>query len=150
MIVVRDLRKEDLAALTNLLDDLNNALKVKHQFNEKDINLIYSDLSKYPEMYSNYVAIENDKVVGFLSMVCYKTFLHKGGTALINELVVAESHRNKGIGKLLIEKAIQLAESRRMDEIEVGTEVSNVKAQNFYKHAGFNEENVLLGMELEN
>ena len=34
--------------------------------------------------------------------------------------------------------------------IEVGTEVSNFRAQNFYKKAGFNEEYVLLlGIEFE-
>ena len=104
---------------------------------------------KYPEIYSNYVATENDKIVGFLSIVFYKTFLHKGGTALINELVVAEAHRNKGIGRRLIQKAIQSAKSRGMDEIEVGTEISNTIAQNFYKKVGFNEEHVLLGREFE-
>ena len=34
-----------------------------------------------------------------------------------------------------------------MDEIEVGIEISNIKTQNLYKKAGFNEEYVLLGKE---
>lgn len=149
MIIIRDLGKEDLISLKVLLDDLNNAIKFKHEINEKDLNSIYVNIDKYPEIYSNYVAIENDKIVGFLSIVFYKTFLHKGGTALINELIIAETHRNKGIGKKLIQKAIQSAKSRGMDEIEVGTEITNTKAQNFYKKTGFNEEYVLLGREFE-
>jgi len=149
MIIIRDLGKEDLISLKVLLDDLNNAIKFKHEINEKDLNSVYVNIDKYPEIYSNYVAIENDKIVGFLSIVFYKTFLHKGGTALINELIVAETHRNKGIGKKLIQKAIKSAKSRGMDEIEVGTEITNTKAQNFYKKAGFNEEYVLLGREFE-
>ena len=149
MIIIRDLGKEDLISLKVLLDDLNNAVKFKHEINEKDLNSVYVNIDKYPEIYSNYVAIENDKIVGFLSIVFYKTFLHKGGTALINELIVAETHRNKGIGKKLIQKAIESAKSRGMDEIEVGTEITNTKAQNFYKKTGFNEEYVLLGREFE-
>jgi len=149
MIIIRDLGKEDLISLKVLLDDLNNAIKFKHEINEKDLNSVYVNIDKYPEIYSNYVAIENDKIVGFLSIVFYKTFLHKGGTALINELIVAETHRNKGIGKKLIQKAIESAKSRGMDEIEVGTEITNTKAQNFYKKTGFNEEYVLLGREFE-
>lgn len=149
MIIIRDLGKEDLISLKVLLDDLNNAIKFNHEINEKDLNSVYVNIDKYPEIYSNYVAIENDKIVGFLSIVFYKTFLHKGGTALINELIVAETHRNKGIGKKLIQKAIQSAKSRGMDEIEVGTEITNIKAQNFYKKTGFNEEYVLLGREFE-
>lgn len=149
MIIIRDLGKEDLISLKVLLDDLNNAIKFNHEINEKDLNSVYVNIDKYPEIYSNYVAIENDKIVGFLSIVFYKTFLHKGGTTLINELIVAETHRNKGIGKKLIQKAIESAKSRGMDEIEVGTEIPNIKAQNFYKKTGFNEEYVLLGREFE-
>lgn len=149
MIIIRDLGKEDLISLKVLLDDLNNSIKFNHEINEKDLNSVYVNIDKYPEIYSNYVAIENDKIVGFLSIVFYKTFLHKGGTALINELIVAETHRNKGIGKKLIQKAIESAKSRGMDEIEVGTEITNTKAQNFYKKTGFNEEYVLLGREFE-
>jgi ribosomal protein S18 acetylase RimI-like enzyme len=36
-----------------------------------------------------------------------------------------------------------------MDEIEVGTELSNTLAQKFYKKASFNEEFMLLGKVLE-
>lgn len=149
MIILRDLRKEDLPLLNILLKELINALESKHEINENLIYSIYTEIGKYPDMYMNYVALDDDKMIGFLSMVYYKTFLHKGGTALINELIVAESHRNKGIGKMLIEKAIQSAKSRGMDEIEVGTEVTNIRAQNFYKKTGFNEEFVLLGMEFK-
>jgi len=79
MIIIRDLGKEDLISLKVLLDDLNNAIKFNHEINEKDLNSVYVNIDKYPEIYSNYVAIENDKIVGFLSIVFYKTFLHKGG-----------------------------------------------------------------------
>lgn len=149
MIKLRDLRKEDLPSLKILLEELINVLEYKHEINERFITSLLTDIEKYPEIYANFVAIEDDKIIGFISMVFYKTFLHKGGTALINELIVAESHRNKGIGKKLVEKAIQSAKRRGMDEIEVGTELSNLRAQNFYKKAGFNEEFVLLGIEFE-
>ncbi len=149
MILIRDLRLEDLDLLKFLLDDLNNALDLKHTINEKFINSIYFAMDKYPEIYSNQVAIENNKIIGFISRVFYKSFLHMGGTALINELIVAQNHRNKGIGKNLVQKANKLAKKRRMDEIEVGTELSNTLAQKFYKKAGFNEEFMLLGKVLE-
>ncbi len=81
MRILRELKKEDLKSLKVLLDELNNALKLKHEINEKNIDSVYVNIGKYPEIYSNYVAIENDKIFGFLSIVFYKTFLHKGGTA---------------------------------------------------------------------
>ena len=132
MILIRDLRLKDLDLLKFLLDDLNNALDLKHKINEKYINSVHLAMDKYPEIYSNLVATENNKIIGFISLVFYKSFLHMGGTALINELIVAQNHRNKGIGKNLVQKANKLAKKRRMDEIEVRTELSNTLAQNFY------------------
>ncbi|TFG26557.1 MAG: GNAT family N-acetyltransferase [Promethearchaeota archaeon] len=144
MILIRELRKEDLEALKVLLNELNNVLDLKHKINECTIDSVYDAMDKYPEIYSNHVSVENNKILGFLSLIFYKSFLHEGGTALINELIVAEKYRNKGIGKQLIHKAFELAKKSGMDEIEVGTELSNTIAQTFYKKIGFNEEFKLL------
>ncbi|TFG04575.1 MAG: GNAT family N-acetyltransferase, partial [Promethearchaeota archaeon] len=132
-------------SLSTLLDELNNNLQVKQDFDARIIKDIYLEMIKYPDIYLNYVAIENNKLVGFISLIFYKTFLHEGGTALINELIVAENHRYKGLGEKLIKRAIKSAKTRFMDEIEVGTEKSNLLAQNLYKKLGFNEEYLLLG-----
>jgi ribosomal protein S18 acetylase RimI-like enzyme len=77
----------------------------------------------------------------------YKTFLHTGGTALINELVVAGDARGRGIGCKLVEAAIAAAREAGMEEIEVGTEIGNTAARSFYRSVGFNHEYVLLGRE---
>ena len=145
MMLIRELRKEDLEALKVLLNELNNVLDLKHKINEATIDSVYHNMNKSPEIYSNYVAVEKKIIIGFLSLVFYKSFLHKGGTALINELIVAQEYRKKGIGKQLVHTAFELAKKRGLDEIEVGTELSNTIAQNFYKKMGFNEEFKLLG-----
>ena len=66
----------------------------------------------------------------------------------MNSIVSAE-HRNSGIGKALIQRAVTVSRQDGMDEIEVGTETNNRPAIAFYKGAGFTEEYVLLGMEFE-
>ena len=55
--------------------------------------------------------------------------------------------RGLGAGRQLVENAIFEGKNRGMDEIEVGTEKSNLAAQRFYNKAGFNEEFVLLGLQ---
>ena len=149
MILIRELRKEDLESLKVLLNELNNELDLKHKINETTIDLVYNAMDKYPEIYSNHVVVEDNKIIGFLSLIFYKSFLHVGGTALINELIVAEKYRNKGIGTQLVYKAFELAIKIGLDEIEVGTELSNTIAQTFYKKIGFNEEFKLLGKEFK-
>ena len=93
------------------------------------------------------MAAEEQRVVGVLSMVLYKTLLHVGGTALINELVVSRSFRGRGIGGKLIERAVSEARERGMEEIEVGTEQDNNSARRFYSSVGFDREYVLFGRE---
>ena len=88
-------------------------------------------------------------MAGFLSMIFYRTFFHRGGTALVNELVVDGQQRGLGLGQLLMQTAITEALARDMDEIEVGTEEDNQAVQAFYSRAGLNERYVLLGMEFE-
>ena len=102
-----------------------------------------------PQSYKNLVACKNEVVVGFISVVYYLSFFHESGTALINELIVAADHRNQGIGKALVQRAVSTARQDGMDEIEVGTERGNRPAAAFYRNAGFDEEYVLLGMEFD-
>jgi len=102
---------------------------------------------RFPDVYRNYVAVEHSRVVGLISLVFFKTLLHEGGTALINELVVSDSERSRGIGTQLVKVGIAAAREYGMDEIEVGTERGNRVAHRFYKHIGFNLEYMLFGME---
>lgn len=104
-------------------------------------------MNQSPKIYHNLVAVIGDQIVGFLSLVCYATFFHEGGTALINELIVDADWRGRGIGKQFVEEAIQLAKQKGMDQIEVGTELTNDDALNFYSTCGFDEEYRLLGKE---
>ena len=69
--------------------------------------------------------------------------------ALINELVVSQAYRGRGIGQALVAKARDEALSRGMDEIEVGTEQDNLAARSLYQKCGFDQEYVLLGLEFE-
>ena len=46
---------------------------------------------------------------------------------------------------MLIQKAVEIAKQKGMDELEVGTEKENKTAQSFYKKNGFDTEYVLFG-----
>lgn len=41
---------------------------------------------------------------------------------MVSELVVKEEHRNRGIGRQLLDFAVEEAERRGMDEIELGVD----------------------------
>ena len=144
---VRSCLQEDLPAVMDLITQLAQV-----SGNTKEIQLEYfermlKEMQARPKMYVNYVYVLDGKVIGFISVVFYQTFFHWVGTALVNELVVDEQFRGKGIGQALMKTAELEARRRGMDELEVGTENNNLSAQKFYRNYGFDEEYVLFGME---
>ena len=145
MIKIRDIHHGDLDLLKGLLKELEESSQTLHDPESINFDLMFEEMGRLPSIYSNIIAMEGRKAVGFLSMISYKTFLHRGGTALINELVVSEKYRRKGVGSMLIQKAIEIAKQNGMDELEVGTEKENKSAQSFYKKSGFDKEYALFG-----
>jgi len=130
-----------------LMQQLGEFAHGENQFKLEHFHHLLKEMNANPASYHNLVCEVDGQVGGFLSLVFYSSFFHRVGTALINELVVDSSRRGLGLGRQLMEAAIDEARARGMDEIEVGTEVTNQAAQQFYKKSGFTEEYVLLGME---
>jgi GNAT superfamily N-acetyltransferase len=88
------------------------------------------------------------RLAGMLDFCVRRTAVHPAPSALIDEIVVDERMRGRGVGRALIEAAV--SEARRMGccEIEVSTERFNEAARRFYAECGFDEESVLLEKEL--
>ena len=146
---IRLLTANDLSSVNRLILQLAGATGFDFSIRPDQVEMIFERMTQHPDLYLNLVAEQAGDVVGLVSVVCYKTWFHPGGTALINELIVDEPARNQGIGKQLIDAAIEEARIRGMDEIEVGTEGDNLGAQRFYQRCGFDHSYVLLGMEFE-
>jgi ribosomal protein S18 acetylase RimI-like enzyme len=144
---VRPCQFDDLPAVLNLITQLAEVSGNTKEFQLAQMERVFNKMQSWPEIYSNYVYISDGKVTGFISIVFYRTFFHRVGTAQVNELVIDQAYRGKGIGHALMKTAEDEARLRGMDELEVGTESTNVAAQKFYRKYGFDEEYVLFGME---
>jgi ribosomal protein S18 acetylase RimI-like enzyme len=95
------------------------------------------------------LAKAGDEALGFINFTTRRTALHVGPSGLIDELVVAADHRGIGIGKMLVSAAIETCRRLGCCEVEVSTEMSNTQAREFYKRCGFDEDAVLLEMQLD-
>ncbi len=139
----------DVGRICELLNELNVALHEDMRIDRDNVATNLVAMLSRPEEYLNVVACERKKIIGFISMVFYRSVYHRRGTALINELVVESGSRGRGVGTSLLEFAIQEAKKRDMDEIEVGVMKDNTKAIKFYKANGITDEYLILGMEFE-
>lgn len=90
---------------------------------------------------------EGGRVAGLLTISHRWTLWHAGPCALIEELVVEEGARSKGLGRALIQTALDWAKAQGCSEIEVSTDEDNTDAQAFYRRLGF--ENIALLLEYE-
>jgi ribosomal protein S18 acetylase RimI-like enzyme len=99
------------------------------------------------DAYQVLLAEDEGQVVGLLSLSFRHTLFHSAPTALIDELVVEQGHRRRGVGRQLMAEAIERCRAAGCCEIEVSTERSNEAAQEFYRQHGFNHEAVLFELE---
>ena len=70
---------------------------------------------------------------------CLCTFYNNGkaNIMIIDRFEVESEHRGKGIGTLLLQKAIELAKTQHVDSIELTVNNDNKPAKKLYKKMGF-------------
>lgn len=81
------------------------------------------------------VAAEDERVVGYAMASESMTLYANGPTAELIELMVIQSRRKRGIGRVLVEAAIAWAKERGCIEVNVPTR----RAGDYYVKLGFEE-----------
>ncbi len=147
-MTIRKWNINDLDEIMILLQQMNEALDEQQEINIESINVHFKKMEELKNVYENYVLVKDNKVIGYMSLLFYRSLFHKVGTAQMNELIIDKAYRNKSYGKELLEYGVKRAVDKGMDEIEIGVEKENKKAIEFYKRNGIEEEYLLLGKEL--
>lgn len=95
------------------------------------------------EDHAVFVADAEGAVVGFISVGEQR---HWSGAidAGIGELVVAIEHSGRGVGRRLVDAAIEWARERALERVTLSTGAANQNARSFYRALGFDEEDVTL------
>ena len=122
MITIKSLDKTHSSDVVNILiDSFSNNY-------DKEINesIFYSD------EVDGIVAMEEGNVLGYASIHYIKKITRKSG--IIEDVVVEENQRGKGIGKLLVKNLIEKAKKNNCDKIILSSSEKNLK---FYQKLGF-------------
>ena len=78
---------------------------------------------------------------GIGSCLCTFYFNGRANVMIIDDVKVEEAYRNLGIGTALIHKALQLAEAKNVDAVELLANKANTIAKKLYKKSGFKKTN---------
>lgn len=131
MITIRKAVKEDCAAILELVKELAAYEKAPNEVTVSQEHFSNSGFGVNPVWWA-FVACIDDKVVGLaLYYVRFSTW--KGKRMYLEDLLVTEQHRGKGIGKLLFDALIQEAKEKNFNAICWQVLDWNEPAINFYK-----------------
>ena len=122
MITIKSLDKSHSSDVVNILiDSFSNNY-------DKEINesIFHSD------EVDGIIAMEEGNVLGYASIHYIKKITRKSG--IIEDVVVKENQRGKGIGKLLVKNLIEKAKKNNCDKIILSSSEKNLK---FYEKLGF-------------
>lgn len=146
MILIREAKPKDISAVLQLIRELadferepkavvNTESELhQHIFKDKICNAIVAD--------------DNNEIIGFaLYYNSYSTW--KGKCLYLEDLYVQEARRKHGIGALLFEKIISIAEYQKVRRLEWLVLDWNQPAIQFYKKYGANLDNSWLNGKIE-
>lgn len=120
--------KEEMLANLSLLNEVYPSLTFEEYSNELDMMLSnnYSQLAVY----------EGNECVG-LTGLWFGSKLWCGKYIELDNVVVAEKHRSKGIGNLIFEKANELAIEFGATMLALDSYTTNFKAHKFFYNEGY-------------
>lgn len=147
-VIVRPAVKEDCARLLELVNELAVYEKAPEAVTVTLEHFIESGFGEKP-VWWGFVAEENGLVLGFvLYYIRYSTW--KGQRMYLEDFLVTEVARGKGIGKLMFDRLIEEAKEKQFKGIVWQVLEWNEPAINFYKKykAKFDAEWVNCSIEL--
>lgn len=129
---IREVKIEDSKAIAQLLIELDYpatekfiAHKIQQQLKHCDAKLL--------------VAVEQNKVIGFISLHFIPQLALPGDFCRISYFCVSYTSRSQGVGAALEEKATSLAREKNCDRIEVHCHARRDLAHRFYYRQGYSE-----------
>ncbi|MCH9742466.1 MAG: GNAT family N-acetyltransferase [Proteobacteria bacterium] len=134
IITVRQAVLSDLEALTPLFDDYR-----RFYGRTSDIaaaRVFLSDRFNHGESVL-FIAHEAGAPTGFVQLYPSFSSISLARIFILNDLFVSEHCRNKGVGSLLIEKAIDYAKALGAVRLSLSTAITNQTAQTVYEANGW-------------
>lgn len=136
---VRHARQDDFSAIQTLLNQLMPG-------EPHGRRAMWKALEHHPA-YAAWVADVDGVLAGFIDVFVFPDVAHGAPISVINNLVVGEPFRRRGLATRLLQAAVDHSRQAQAVEVHVWTDFSNERAIRLYKQVGFVERSLLLELE---
>ena len=135
---IRELTKNDLPSLLELYIQLSE--NNKNITLEKSKEIWIKQIQENPNI-KYFGAVENEKVVS----TCYCVIIPNltnfcQPICFVENVVTDKNHRNQGLGKKVIDKAIETAKKHNCYKVILLSGIARKEAHQFYENLGFSSE----------
>jgi len=127
-------KKDDLEGILKLLEQLieNRGPTINFNYAIKIWNYIEINNIKYM------LAKENNDIIGLCNLCVFPNLTHNGKSlGYIGHLIVDKNYRQKGIGKKLMQKAIEYLKQSNCYKVIIQSGIEREGAHKFYEKLGF-------------
>jgi ribosomal protein S18 acetylase RimI-like enzyme len=138
-IEIREATPVDTAVVVRLITELASSISEKSSITEEYVK-------KYLTSPSSKVLLAEiqGRTVGLLSYSVRPDLYHASNTALIEELVVLEEFRSRGVGSALMSELFSRLSACGCAEVSLSVLKDNLKAIRFYQSQGMTDEALYL------
>ena len=126
-----------------IIDDMPQLAQLYKQFwdEESSVETMYQKFNKIHEngSYILLSAIENNQLIGsVMGVICGELYGDCNPFMVLENMIVDEKYRNKGVGKALISELETKAAEKNCTQIILVTDADRIEARGFYESAGYN------------
>lgn len=124
--------KSDLTAVLNLVKEL-----AAYENAPNDVEVTIEEMTEWgfgaDKQFDFFVAEKNNTIIG-IAIYYYKYSTWKGKCLFLEDIIVTESERKHGYGKLLFNEVVQVAKKENVRRLEWQVLEWNTPAIEFYKN----------------
>ena len=143
MIKIRELTIHDVKNLINLLEQLWIGKQIDSDAVER---IIEKGLSNDYQIYI--CATDNEKLIGYCSLTIKNNLWTLANLGNVDEFVVDNEYRNRGIGKILMSEIEKIAKNHGCKRLELDSSFHRTIAHGFYERLGFDKRAYLFSKEI--
>ncbi len=130
-VIIRIGTPDDIAQALNLVKELAVYEKAPNE-----VEVTVEEMTNWgfgkDKQFDFFVAEENNTIVG-IALYYYKYSTWKGKCLFLEDIIVTESYRGKGLGKLLFNQVVEVSKAQKVRRMEWQVLNWNTPAIEFYK-----------------